>query len=150
MNKWSQLGFGLGDFAYCFALHIVLLRHTNVLKDFVIQPSLWELQSGHELLEKSEKMVTPWKWVERFGWFFRSAHRLIKTNNCTKGFCNSVIFDWVTERTRKCGQTDRQTDGRTDVQTDGRTDGQLIQNQNVSPLMWGRHNYYNCFFAETT
>ena len=38
MKKWSQLGFGLGDSAKLFTLHIILVgqlfRETNVPKDF--------------------------------------------------------------------------------------------------------------------
>ena len=87
--------------------------------------SCWVDQSDHSILKsndfwqsyradtKNKEMVTTWVWTGGFGWMLRSAHRLVELINLTKAFWNPIIFGRITERTRKCGQTDGQTDRQT-------------------------------------
>ena len=69
--------------------------------------------------------------------FLRSARRLMLLYICVKFHENISNGFLVTERTRFC-----------DRQTDGQTDRRPWQNQYVSQLYGGRHNYYKVFFLK--
>ena len=94
----------VGGFGWILHSTFALLSLTLCTKEFL--NSLIHLRVTEQTIfffGLNEQMVTTWIWVGRFGWFFRSAHRLTETHKCIKGIYISVIPLIDTERARNFG-----------------------------------------------